>query len=458
MKILYLNDIKKAIDVPVNDINPVITNVFNNINKIESNSVIFHLNREATLDVDKLKKLDNVFIVTDQLPLKEWGLLDEVFILVKNVNRSYQMFVDYYRNLFSLPIIAVTGTNGKSTTKEMIAQVLRNKYKVVANIGSRNNPAFNLDHLLEIDDQTDYAVFETCIINPGYVSNTLEYYKPSVGIITNVGIDHLSGCKTPDNYLRAKSEMIAGLNYQGTLIINGDDENIKRLDLSYYKGKIIRFGLNNDNDFVGLDIEYTIKGMRFKLIVSNISYDVEVPGIGEHNVYNALACLACVNILGVSMEEAIRFLSNYKHIKSHLEVHKGLNDSMLIDDTWHINIKGVEAALKVLDKISNDKKKVVVFGRIPYLKEDTDYYYHQIGELLIEHKIDYLVTIDSQIKLLNKRMSELGFSKAHLFHCKNKNEIEYVLNLLSTAKTIILLKESMYDKTLKELLPRLIKD
>lgn len=455
MKPLYLNDIKRVIGLPLSTNNPLIKNVYKNIRYINNDTVVFHLNKTREIKIKKIKKYQNAYIITDQPILKEWKEHLNHFIFVPNIYHAYRKFIEYYRNMFNIPVIAITGTNGKSTVKEMIAQLLKHRYNVVYNRRSRNNPTYNHEHLMMIDETTQYVVIETAVGSPGELSNSCEMFKPTIGIITNIGIDHLGECKTPQNYLLAKGEILGGLNYRGTLIINGDDENINKLDLSVFKGRIVKFGLTKDNDYYAKNITYRQYGMGFTLVTKSKTFEAYVPGLGEHNVLNALAALAAIDILGINLQEAVTHLKSFRHLRGHLSIHKGLGNCLLIDDTWHINLKGTEAALKVVKEIGKNKRKIIVFGRFDDYDEKIDYY-DLISNWLLDAKIDYFISIDAHVRELGLKLVKKGFPESNHIYCSSRDKLLDILKGLCDVNSILLLKEAMYDKKLKDLLPQLI--
>ncbi|MDZ5472991.1 UDP-N-acetylmuramoyl-tripeptide--D-alanyl-D-alanine ligase [Bacillus sp. 31A1R] len=317
-------------------------------------------------------------------------------IIVKSVVQAYWKFVNYYRGLFNIPVVAITGTCGKSTTKEMIKQMMSVDRKVQATESSKNEPRRSFPYLMGIDHQTKAAVFETGLGNPGNIKHQCLIYQPTIGIITTIGAHHLDGCKTIDGYIQAKGEIVEGLKYRGTLILNVDDENIKKISLASYKGKIIYFGKGNSSDFQAKNIHYVKDGMKFDIRHKNKIYTAFVPGYGEHQVYNALAAIAAVNEMGLSIEEAINRLHSFKNMQRHLEISSGINGSTIIDDTWTINPTSIEAALNVMDHISEGKKKIVLLGNINRLGNYEKRFHQEIGSLIAGKDIHTLITIGNK--------------------------------------------------------------
>lgn len=455
MKRIFLNDILKSLGVNLNLNNTIIKRVSNDIRKISDNTLVFHLNKAEEINQELFMRCKDCYIITDQPLLKDYPKKD-CYIFVQNINDSYRKFINYYRSLFDTKVIAVTGTCGKTTTKEMIAQVLKNEYKVIHTISSKNNLKYNHEYLLKFNDDVKYGVFETAITHPGHLLLECEIFEPEIGIITNIGIDHLNWCKSINNYIRTKAEMLVGLNNKGTLIINNDDENIKKIDFTNYKGKIITFGINKKSKFYARNIKHYTNKVTFTLEVKEKTFDVTLNILGLHNVYNALAALACLDTLGIDLNAAINSLSRFVPIRSHTEVKKGLNNSIIIDDTWSSNPTSLKAALDLLDNLGYNKKKIVVLGKISYLGKFKKEFYKQVAFNLIDKGIDILITIDEDSKRISNYTRELGMNLNKVFNISSKAELYKILNSLLDVNSVCLFKTSMIDKNSQELLREII--
>lgn len=430
--------------------------ITNNIKEINHNTLVFHLNKDTELNINKFERFKNCFIVTDQPILSNHHHIKERFIFVLDVEKAYRELIHYYRNLFDIPVVAITGTCGKTTTKEMLRQILEKKYNVVSTIVNRNSLVCNNDYLFSIEDKTEYGVFETAVAAPGYLLSGCDYFKPTIGVITNIGIDHLNECKTIDNYIRAKGEMLAGLQYKGTLVINQDDENIRRIDLTPFKGRVITFGIKEKADFYADQIEYKEKGMDFTLNYKGTSYKTYVPGLGLHNIYNALATLAVLKELGLSLRESIVHLANVKFIRSHLELHNGINGSTFIDDTWSSNPTSMKAALEVLKEKGKNKFKIAVIGKILYLGDYASEQYKEIGKMILDYDVDYLLTTDSSSKQIANFAKEFGMKEELHLHCSDNHELKKKLVSILDKNSIALFKVSMYYQAITDVMKELI--
>jgi len=453
LKTLDLNNICEVLGIKyLGRDTTTIEKVVTSVSEIENQTLVFHLHKIASLNIKKLESLNNCIIITDQPLLKKYRHLIDKFIYVLDVEKTYEQFIMYYRLLFDVKTIGVTGTCGKTTTKEMIKQVLGKKYQVTGTILSKNSLRFNHQYLMDIDDSTNYGVYEMGLTDPGNILYSAKFFKPSIGVITNIGIDHLSGCKTLENYILAKSEMLAALENKGTLVINGDCENTQKIDFSQFKGKILTIGKHTKFDYNASHIRFGKNSMHFIL---NQKFEVTIPGLGEHNVYNALTALAVLDTLGMSMEESIADLASFKPVKSHFEIHKGINHSTIIDDTWSSNPTSMKAAFEAF-KVKH-KTKVAVLGNISYLGEFALEQCKEIGKMVVDYQIDYLITIDSFSKKIGEAAITYGMDIEHVFHCKNDEDIKNVLYHLIKPDVVVLFKTSMLDNKINKIIKYFIK-
>ncbi|MCL1694454.1 UDP-N-acetylmuramoyl-tripeptide--D-alanyl-D-alanine ligase [Lysinibacillus sp. BPa_S21] len=377
------------------------------------------------------------------------ALKNTTVIRVKSILHAYWKFMGHYRNLFQIPVVALTGTCGKTTTKEMIKHIASKEWNVQASVSSKNEPRQSLPYLTGIDQNTKAAIFELGLGNIGNIKHQCMIYQPTIGIITNIGVHHLDGCNNLDGYIKAKAEIVEGIRKDGTLIINGDDENIKKIPLNKFKGKIITFGVNEKADYQATNIQFTKGGMKFVLKVSNNKYNLFVPGYGEHQVYNALAAIAAVKEMGLSIAVAISQLKTFKTMARHLEFSTGIGECTIVDDTWTNNPTSVEAALKVLDTIGKGKKVILILGDIKRLGNFEEKYHREIGTLVAKRNIDTLITIGNRAEnIANQALKEGTKADVHMF--KDVIGVLDVLKHKLDSETIVLIKGPMSSKSMIE--------
>ncbi|MHA6260168.1 Mur ligase family protein [Sporosarcina sp. CAU 1771] len=418
------------------------------------NTVLF--SRKRIVSLKGLMEFFPIILVTDQETNHPNQINNLIIIKVKNTQVAYLQFIDYYRNLFELPVVAITGTSGKTTTKEMIRHILAADKKVTATNSTSNSRTAHLHYLLGIDDDTEVAVFETAVGAPGDVQKAGNIFKPTIGIITNIGAHHLNYCTTLESYIHAKGEMMDALNHTGVLIINAEDKNSKKIDLKRYRGRLITVGKNSSCHYKASEITYYKDGMQFNLNHKQKKYPMFVPGFGEHQVYNALAALAAAHEIGVSIEDAGDRLKTYPRYNKQLQVFEGINGSTLIDDTWSITTTSLEAALNVLNDISSGKKRVAIIGTITDLGSWGNIIHKEAGDLICEIGVDVLITIGMHAHIIaNQAINKCPRTQVHAF---NNNILSYeLIYQIADENTIILIKGDMYSKPIIELAARLRK-
>lgn len=414
-----------------------------------ANTLIF-INKNDVVNWQAINKKEPALVISDK-PTSELkqALSNTTVIQVRSVIQAYWTFIDYYRGLFTIPVVALTGTCGKTTTKEMIKHIASKEWNVKASISSKNEPRQSLPYLTSIDQDTEAAIFELGLGNTGNIKHQCMIYQPTIGIITNIGVHHLDGCKSPEGYIKAKAEILEGITKDGTLIINVDDKNTKKIPLHTFKGKIVTFGVHEQADYKASSIQFTNTGMQFVLQVSEEKYSVFVPGFGEHQVYNALAAIAAVTEMGMTIHNAISRLRTFKQMARHLEFSTGICESTIIDDTWTNNPTSVEAALRVLDEIGKDKKVILVLGDIRRLGNYEEKYHREIGSMVAQRNIHMLFTIGNKARDIAKQAIEDGTqAEVHIFQ-----DVTGVLEKLKPhldRNTIVLIKGPMSSRSMIE--------
>ncbi|MGE7090462.1 UDP-N-acetylmuramoyl-tripeptide--D-alanyl-D-alanine ligase [Lysinibacillus sp. NPDC048646] len=422
---------------------------YNRHDLTHSNTLIF-VNRNDAVNWNEIDNKGPSLVISDKssTELKN-ALTNTTVIQVKSNVQAYWKFIEYYRNLFQIPVVALTGTCGKTTTKEMIKHIASKDWHVQASVSSKNEPRQSLPYLTGIDETTEAAVFELGLGNTGNIKHQCMIYQPTIGIITNIGVHHLDGCKNLEGYIKAKSEIVEGITKGGTLIINGDDENTKKVPLHTFKGKIITLGIQEQANYRASKIQFTKNGMRFVLQVSDEKFNVFVPGYGEHQVYNALAAIAAVKEMGMTINHAIARLRTYKPMARHLEFSTGIGECTIVDDTWTNNPTSVEAALKVLDTIGKGKKVILVLGDIKRLGNFEEKYHREIGSMVAKRNIQTLITIGKRAEDIAKQALKDGTSaEVHIF--KDVTGVLDVLKPKLDPETIVLIKGPMSSRSMIE--------
>ncbi|GAA4719981.1 UDP-N-acetylmuramoyl-tripeptide--D-alanyl-D-alanine ligase [Brevibacillus fulvus] len=416
-----------------------ITHATLNVDEIRKNTLFFEY-PSSPVNWRKIAVPSSLIVITTD-PLRILKAVGKkiTIVRVKDVDRAYWDFVRYYRSLFDIPIIGITGTSGKTTTTEMVKHILSRHGRVQATYDGKNNLNNNLPYLLGIDERTEAAVFEMGVSHPGCITNSCRHFRPQVGVILNIGVYHLLGCKTFDNYLRAKAEMVDGVAPDGTLILNADDENIAKIDVSHFTGRLVRFGIKNEADYQAEAIQFTKKGMSFVLRHEDQSLEVQVNGFGEHNVYNAMAALASVHAIGVDLKDAAESLATFKQVRQHMEFVRGPKNTTVIDDTWNCTPLSMTAALQVLKAKAGEKRKVAILGYMPQLGEQAKGEYDRMAKVVMETGVDHLIVI-GEAERIGRKAIQLGMNPRRIRYCKTGDDVYRALQPVLGRHSLVLCK------------------
>ncbi len=422
-----------------------IKNVTYDRSEIRSQTLFFRWNNRA-VPVESIKKYKNVFIVTDSPFSQMESLNPNQIIMVKDLKDSFFKFTSYYRHLFNLPVVAITGTCGKSTTKEMLKHILEETHNVQATISSKNASYYNLPYLMGIDEDTDVAVFETAVSSKGDMTESCRYFYPTIGIMTMIDVDHTDKIQSFDRYLAEKAKIIEGMNNEGILILNSDDHYLSSIDTSKFKGEIITFGKNKNAIFRIKKYQYHSSGMTFWMEYKQRGFKGYIPGLGEHSVYNAVASIAAAAILGVDIHYALKRLSSYHHMRSHFQIIEGRNQFTLVDDTWKSNPASLRKGLETLSRISlPSQRKIVVLGRMASLGKYADEEYEKAGRQIAASGVDILITKGSIAKDFQKPAIEAGVNPDHVYHFSEADEMKRFFDSFLLPNDIVYFKTGGND-------------
>jgi UDP-N-acetylmuramoyl-tripeptide--D-alanyl-D-alanine ligase len=438
LKLLHLEDVLKIIDGKIinGDINGVISHVAIDSHKMKANTLYFHF--PGAVDLPSDLQYRYIFVTSDPSKISR-PAANMTMVSVKSVTEAYYRFIDFYRGLFDIPVIGITGTVGKTTVVEMLKDILSDHFRIQGTKLGLNGLAMNLPYLLGIDEKTELGIFELGVTHPGNIRGSCRYFKPKIGIILNIGVYHLMGCRTLERYIKAKGEIIEGLDRAGTLIINLDDSNIGKLPYKRYPGTIVTFGLHNDADFRAENIRWLDKGMNFTVKHQSNSYNIFIPCVGMHNVYNSLAVMAAIYSLGLCPQIAIDKMARLKQPVHHMNMLPGKKGCTIIDDTWNNNPSSMDNALSVLSHLDKSKK-IAVLGAMPQLGNSGVREYHNIAGKIPKLKLYSLILIGDQAAEIGKKAIELGFDKSKVFFCQSGSELYETLLPMLDKNTLVLLK------------------
>lgn len=313
-------------------------------------------------------------------------------IPVDDTQQALHDLAGWYRVSLHIPVAALTGSCGKTSTKEMTAVILREHYQhVFVTPGNKNNHLGVPLTILQCSPQDEVAVFELGANHVGEIRRNIQLVRPHVALITNVGSAHIGEFGSIDNIFKAKSEIFEGLATDGLAIYNADDAFAGAWKEVLNKQRTYTFGLNPQADIQAYDIHYDAMmcpSFQLKTPQGSIKITLSVPG--EHNVMNALAAAALGLAFNVSLEHIATGLKKYKGFSGRMFERPGIQGSRIIDDTYNANLKSVEAAMMVLAGFPG--KRFFVLGDLGELGEWETEHYRAIGKKANELKLDGLLT------------------------------------------------------------------
>lgn len=313
-------------------------------------------------------------------------------VIVTDTRKAYQDLARFHRRRFSIPVIAVTGSVGKTSTRSMIAAVLSQKYRVLQTEKNFNNEIGLPKTLLQLTPEHEACVVEMGMRGLGQIAELAAIAEPDIGVVTNVGKSHIELLGAQDNIARAKSELVRALSEDGVAILNQDDSYVAAMaDLC--RGKVVGYGIESNAAIRASRVVCSEKGLRFACRCFDQVMDIHMPLIGSHNVYNALAAIAVGRVLGLTEHQLQKGLSEYRGMPMRQElIHLG--EYTFINDAYNANPASMSEALKSLALLTKGRK-IAVLGGMLELGDWTVREHEKIGAEAVELGLDALITMGS---------------------------------------------------------------
>lgn len=343
-------------------------------------------------------------------------------ILVDDTIKAIQELAKYKRSLYDIPVIAITGSVGKTSVKDMVYAVVSSQYKTLATIGNRNNHIGVPLTILGLDDHQALVV-EMGMNHAGEIHVLSNIAKPTIAIITNIGTAHIGNLGSRENILKAKMEITDGMN-NGTLIVNNDNDLLMRVNYD----NLITIGIDNRSDYMAKNISDKVFSSEFYIEDKYI----KIPLGSMAFIYNALFAYAVGRKLGIDSDKIVRALENFKLTPHRLELITH-TDYQIIDDTYNASLDSVNNGLAMLSKI--DGRKVFVFGDILELDEFAKDIHEEIGKIVIDNKIDVLITVGKEAYNTYSVCYDYGIESYH--YDSNEEMIKEIDKIIDIGDTIL---------------------
>lgn len=356
---------------------------------------------------------------------------------------AYQQLAANFRRRFSIPVVAVTGSNGKTTTKEMVASVMAHRWKILKTEGNLNNRLGVPQTLFRLHARHQGAVIEMGVDNIGQTSRLCEVANPTIGIITNIGPDHLEFFGSMDVSAQAKAELLDFLPANGTAILNADDSYYDYL-AARARCRVVSFGLSAKADVRAMNVASDKRtGTIFQLMlpgkVRRTSVRIRVQG--EHNISNALAAAAVGTVLGLSGSAIAQGLSRFRpaDMRSQVCVCRGIK---LIIDCYNANPASMKAAVQLLAQIRAKGKKIAVIGDMLELGSNAARMHEEVGGFVARHRIDQLIACGPLGRGFAEGARNAGQDPSHIVEVSDASGAATAVKAIAKPGDVVLIKAS----------------
>ena len=402
--------------------------------KIENNNVFLALkgdNFNGNLYVKEAMEKGASIAIVDEINFNN-DEIEGTVIKVENTYKALLNLAKFYRKKLGIKVVGITGSTGKTSTKDLVAAFLSYKYKVFKTKGNFNNHIGLPLMILSLDSSIEVAVLELGMSNSGEIHTLADCARPDVAIITNIGLSHIENLKTKENILKAKMEITDFFTKDNILIVNGEDDYLKNLKEESFK--IIKTGYDKIYSFNADNIILGEETTSFVLKDGNEKQQFTLPMVGAHNVLNALLGIAVAKTLEVNYSEMKEGLNNIEATSMRLEVIKA-NGITIINDCYNASPDSMKAALDVLKNYKGGRK-IAILGTMRELGDEASKAHRATGEYAKE-KVDILVTTGEF-----KEDYKIGFDKEQVKIYKTKEELIEDLCNITKKDDVILVKAS----------------
>ena len=376
---------------------------------------------------------------------------EKPYIKVEDTLKALQKLAAFYRKQFSsLKLVGVTGSVGKTSTKEMIAAALSEGLNVMKTQGNKNSQIGMPCTMFDLSDEHEAAVIEMGISEFGEMDNLCDIARPDIAVMTNIGVAHIENLKTQENIMAEKLKITNHFDKDDILFVNGDDKLLSTL-CGKQPFKTVSFGLAETNDYYADNIETYGFDTTFRCIGGGTEKNFTIPALGIHSVTNALAAIAIGRTLGLDDDTIQKGLSGYKNAPMRQQIHQ-LEKFTLIDDSYNASPEATKVSLDVLKSISKEKS-IAVLADMLELGEKAPSEHYGVGKHLAEIGIDCLIAIGSLSENTATGAKENGCK--NVLTAQNNAEAYEILKTLLSENCTVLVKGSRgmhTDEIVKKLL------
>lgn len=356
-------------------------------------------------------------------------------VLVPNVEDALVEIAKVKRSLYDIPVVAITGSVGKTSTKDVIAEVMAQKFNVQKTQGNKNNRLGVPLTIMSLRDH-DALVIEMGMNHLGEIHELTNIAKPSLSVISNIGTSHIGNLGSRENILKAKLEILDGMTNK-KVIINNDNDMLHKWNLEDENAEKITFGIHEKSIYMASKVKMTEKSNEFSVELNSTEYKFTTQKPGEVFILNALSAIAVGMEYGVPIDKIQRAIANAEITKNRLDIEK-VNDVLLIKDYYNASFESIKPSLEYLANLDRGRK-IAVLGDIKEVGSFSKEIHEKVGKEVAKNKIDKLITVGEEAKNIVKKAKNEGMSNEDVCSCdSNEQAIEVLKGMLLKGDTVLL--------------------
>lgn len=356
-------------------------------------------------------------------------------VLVPNVEDALVEIAKAKRSLYDIPVVAITGSVGKTSTKDVIAEVMAQKFNVQKTQGNKNNRLGVPLTIMSLRDH-DALVIEMGMNHLGEIHELTNIAKPSLSVISNIGTSHIGNLGSRENILKAKLEILDGMTNK-KVIINNDNDMLHKWNLEDENAEKITFGIHEKSIYMASKVKMTEESNEFSVELNSTEYKFTTQKPGEVFILNALSAIAVGMEYGVPIDKIQRAIANAEITKNRLDIEK-VNDVLLIKDYYNASFESIKPSLEYLANLDRGRK-IAVLGDIKEVGSFSKEIHEKVGKEVAKNKIDKLITVGEEAKNIVKKAKNEGMSNEDVCSCdSNEQAIEVLKDMLLKGDTVLL--------------------
>lgn len=349
-------------------------------------------------------------------------------IIVDNTMKAIAAIARYKRMLLGekFPLVAITGSVGKTSTKDIVANVVNQKLKTLKTEGNNNNEIGLPFTLFRLKDHKA-AVIEMGMNHFKEIERLTKIARPTISVITNIGTSHIGNLGSRANILKAKLEILEGMDKK-ILVINNDNDLLNNFYLKNQKSdiEIHTYGIENSSEIMAEDIKLEEKKSKFVCNIDGEKHLIEVPVGGIHFVYNALCAISVGKLLNLNIEEIKKGIRSFELTKKRMDLTELKNGATIINDSYNASFESMQASLKYLNNFK-ENRKIAVLGDMFELGEFSKELHEKVGKEVVENDIDILICAGKDAKYIAEAARKSGMNSENIFYFEEKDKILDIL-------------------------------